>query len=664
MSKKVFFYFNITICTTISLLIALILWFYATKITYYNNAITEKHNTKFISSLHKNKTLENLPEKYSVDDTPEDKLSYYKFITLTKENIKIYSEDEFKSEYHKNSVTEFLHHLKDAEEFDPDNALYNYYRCYALASEAIIEKKLTEEEQDKFDEIYDDQKRTGKITYFNFHAKDDYNYKLIDEKKLAQAIVEYKKGLAKPYCKTYEMDDTKQALYSADVKATNIYNFINIMGIKAQVSLPYIKAFRDNVKIAKFYAKTQYDKGNYTDAEKILSSGKILVQQSLKSDYTLVNMLVDLSILSIEEQNKARFYHNTKQFKKEKIAAKKFAQLIAMKEIVKAPDDSHYDNTIKKYGATLSLALLELNYGLSEIELAHELQGERVVSAKLVEQQMIAVIFTIFMILFAIIIAVYLIEHKVYHSLEKYYCYFIVPKLSEIIYILLGVFIIPVAIYLLVANYNLIANKEAFSYFYTFENKIQSLLFLITIFYPTIFMVSIIVRRFCKQHNLAFPKKISTLNIHNIVYYAIIIFLSTPFIWQYLHNPNNPNNEAYNVAPENYIMKLTSINPSLIIIILAITIYLLVIMVCNLIYLSNHKNNPYRQLLFGNIIFYMGFFAIISTAIIYGVSTKIEEYYFSKDTAIFVKDDNTTFTGLEKTVMTKLEKALQKYLKQ
>ena len=665
MKRKVFFFSSLSILLTITFILGLILSLKSLKIWYYQNLLEFNQPVSQIAKIFKGDFLPT-PQKYysPLSSAPKEKILYFLYINEMISKINFLSEDASKKNMnsHLEQNKLILAQLTDAKMIDSDNAYYNYCRAYIYATEALVLKNHSIEEKEKHNKQKQQVKKFQSITNFNFNYKEDYRYKLINEKKLNMAIEEYKIGLTKKYYRNDQFTYVENTIAKYNFSINNFYDYINISILRTEPLLPSLGFLRENIRVINFYAKLKYTQGNTKEAENILKSINILLKQRLKDKRSIIDGLVDLIIISLKSKTQVKLYHNLNNKKKEQEFLKEFKKICAIKNDLGLNELklNELNNIMQKHSAVLTkLIIPTLKVNLSNKELIEKLQPERIIGAKLIEKIMINVIFMLFCFLSLILFITYLIQYKI----RDLSCRIIVPNLKELLYIIIGVFILPIGIYLITTNYELIYNKSSFSYHYCFENKFQALLFLTTLIYPTFSIVKIIVRRYCRNHNIEYPRKLSFISIFNYLFYAIVLIFSNAFVWKFLHNPANPNNEACNASQILYLNTVIKNQPTIILTIISVVVFMLIILISDLIFFIHNKNNKYRQLLFCNYLFYVGLFSLLITGMVYSVASEIENYYFNKDKIIFLKDKNNAFTIIESKQVEYLDEQIKKTLK-
>ncbi len=528
--------------------------------------------------------------------------------------------------------------LNDAQTIDPENALYDYYKCYIYLTEAIINNPDYVSSSKKKD-VSRKERREGICQPFG--QKNKLYYKLVDEKKFALAMTEYEKGLVKPYLKTYAMALAKERIGFKFKKITNINQAIEKIALEAGVLLPELGRLRDIARAVVFRAQTAYINNDIAETKRLLNTWQPFLKQTNDSGSTLIAVLVDIAIGSIFVNNSCDFYHQINDKEQSAYYTKKYQEIDNVYNEVRGTEKI----TKKAQGhfgliSGMLLPVLHMDYSLEEF--IEKLRPERMIWYKLAEKSTI-VLLSAFLFIAALIVLGFsaAVNDKV--SLESPE---LVAKKSVIIrptfkdYLsIIGVgMILPIAIYLTVTNIDTLSGRDFFpknNFPLLAQIGMQMLLLVFTITVPVFYAVSLVVRRHCKNNNISVGSWHNVFVIGYMVGYLGLILLSTPLV-----------------------KFIASTDTSAIILIIVVSIGLLLFwaIVLGYIIVAMLKNDVAKRLALINITPYFAITSSVVAIIMFTTFNAQENYYFMKDELIFTKNFEQSFTVAEYKLTLKLKK--------
>lgn len=583
---------------------------------------------------------------------PQDKIFFVHYIDLLMKDIKFLTAKEWDNlQKNKLLLTKFyqknqfiLKELAKAEKIDPNNALYDYYKCYILSREA-----LTEEESYNYKRptplktILSPKKNKVKIYSFNY--KKDVNYKLVDEKKLAEAVQAFKKGLTKKYYTFYEAQYREKMAKSLNIKNNNITNNLYIMSYGSGYYC-YSSIIATDLRTLSFYAKYLATPTHNNNAKiiSLLNSSRPLINQSRYfNDQDIIKILKNLNYAFLCNHVKINYYYSINKQNLAQKYIKKIDEHKAIKNYISnaIQHGGFSDGVNYQHGGMFSIIFSPYkNTVYSEEKFKQLLYPERQMSYKMLEQLYLHATFIPIFILMSILGIT--IGLKFY---RKERALFIKPTTKDLLKIIFLGGVTPVAIYLLLINNEFLSGRD-YSMFYNkrllaYQGGLLSTSLLIGI----IITVSLFVRRHCLKNNIKTPKSLSLFLIVNVVNYFCLLLFSTPLL-QYLLN------EKHMIATKTHYNGFE----------VSFGIYQIILFIIMLLYIINPRRRfkQYKMFLYQNLLPYLAIIPLILVIAIYFITVKQEEYYFAQDKIIFNKDNYNSYFPSELQMIKKVNAMMDK----
>ncbi len=532
--------------------------------------------------------------------------------------------------------------LNYAQAIDPENALYNYYKCYIYLTEAVIDNP-DYVSSNKKREVIRKERREGVCQ--PFAQKNKLLYNVIDEKKFALAMTEYEKGLVKPYLKTYAMDLAKERVGFKFKKITNIHQIIEKMTLELGVLLPELGRLRTIARAVTFKAQTAYINNDIAETKRLLNTWQPFLKQTNDSSSTLIAVLVDIAVGKIFVVDSCDFYNQIKD--KEQLAyyTKKYQEIDNVLDQVR--DTENITKKARGHIALLSgllLPAMRIDYSLEEF--IEKLRPERMVWYKILEKFTIVILSSYLFIAILIILGFSVaVKNKLYlefPGLVAKKSVIISPKFKDYLTIIGVGMILPIAIYLAVTNIDAFSGRDFFlvnNISLLVQIGMQMLLLIFTITVPIFYAVSLIVRRHCKNNNITIGNLLNVFAIGYIICYLGLILLSTPLI-QLIVAKDTSHSELLNIS----------------IIVISLGLLLLWAIGLGYIIVAMLKNDVAKRLVLINIMPYFAISSSVVAIIMFTTFNFQENYYFMKDELIFTKNFEQSFTVAEYNLTLKLKK--------
>ncbi len=544
---------------------------------------------------------------------PKDKAYLARYITSRKYSYIIYVKDYKATMKNPKKKAGFLANQKRiltllsyAEKIDPDNALYNYLKANTLFAEALVYKisrtssgyKLNAKKKKK--EIFRDNE-----------------YIVVDEKKLMEALKEFKKGLGKPYCKTYAIDLLNQQTAILHQNRVSFNDYAWKLTTEANLSLSFLHAKRALIRSVSAAIIYNYEKGNYADAKKLIATWKPFTTQQMADSHALIGYLVINAIDRLYFQVAIDYYNvrNNKKlasYYKNKLAIVKDKWLGGLDSIISSEDRKSMGFLSKMFLTGLPI------YDTPEV-FREKLYPENIVTYKLVEQ--------FFIMLFIVILFITLIIYGLAIKLSKNKVEYIKLNKKEFVRIIGAGFILPLAVYLTITNIDYLSNRE----FNIKSNAVafigQLIILALSILVPLGLVACCTVRNYCRKANIPVANdgifRWST-GIAYWIFIGVVIF-APKTIWLMI-----------------IVLALSTI------ITFSWGVYSMVNM---------EKYRLFNKLVNKNLFLYLAIFPIIAMLVLFVVVKYQEYYYIEKDEILFAKEsEDEYFTSHESKVVKKLIK--------
>ena len=536
-----------------------------------------------------------------------------------------------------------LEAINYAEKLEPDNALYNYFRSYILLNESLA---VNNSEQRK-EYLAKLEVKSRKEQYLPFSEGDSKCYYIVDEKKYDAAIQEFLKGVAKPYFRSYCLDMTIERI---KIKYDSIETFAQQLDqalMHMATRFPHLLYVRTVTDAVIYKAKCEFKKGNVKQAESLIDKLLVLVKQTAENCDNYNEMLNNLGWQRIVYKAGCEIYNEIGN--KEKLAyfEKKYQleqQLVDILYRKIFPDELEL---FKREGFFAGMILPKINPVENETILFKKLKPERMMSYKVAE---IVVLF-VYAVVFTIMnIGLWILGTRAYKSTEidceeNSLEMIIKPTWRKVLMNFLFGTIIPVIVYLLITNIDIISGR-----YYLLGNlntAVYQIIFLfISIAVPIFIVINYDVKKvfsFCLGGENLYRKSV----IQGGIIYGLGVLGSTVLL------------------PNMWFGKITSY--SLLIMVSRIFGLLLgligiVLMLYFIIFLRK-KTALYYRLVIINSLPYFAVATVLGTGLLF-VTFKFQlDYYFRKDKCILVKDPKVRRTYIEYQAMQKAKRfVLEKIL--
>ena len=516
---------------------------------------------------------------------------------------------------------EILKKLDYAEKVDPKNALYNYYRASILFSEAIKKNENREEISEK------QKKEFLQGNYQNFADSKKLKFKVVDAKKLSQAVEQFYIGIDKPILKTYifEMHNIRSHL-----KFDKIDSFEKQLAkitFDGFIKLKHLKYLKDVEKLTTFNAKIQFIKGNRKPAIKLFNNFQKYVLQLNNDSRSLVGKFVSLAMAKDYYYNGALFFNKIGDKEKLSLFANKFKVIDEFsRKNFKGEETKDFDKKVGYLGAIILPSVIN-TYPEEIIDEA--LRHERLTWYKRMDVWTNMVMFNYLFVIFLIIWIVALIAR--FRSPADEIINF-KPTNKEFLVIIFWSIGLPLVIHELFLNVNFLSGRYYNLTYNCFAFVMQKWLLLVLCVLPCCWVMRYFVRKWCKEKNISIVGR-NKFFITNVWFLScFLLFTSTPLLMNILDI----------AAPK-------AMSNALNLVVTVLKVYILFLIVWWLLYCLDlaKKCTQYKRLYWINLMPYLA----ASMTIIYLSVTLINmfqiNYYFQKDEYIFTKNINYESTKIE-----------------
>ena len=566
---------------------------------------------------------EELQQKAIHDRFPTNKLYLANYIHYIDKN-RVMNAGNFDS-LTQEERTEFFSknkHLREsldvAEKIDPDNALYNYYRCFSFITEAVVYI----DEKEKYDAGKEVAQR-AKGLYQKFGNKNRFRYKVIDEDKLNLAIKEYFKGLKKPYFKANSFELSRERLGYKFNKINNIYQYFQKVVVEFGSNISCLAPLREIARVVAFKANLSYIDGDEKNTRELLDSWRLYVAQTSADAQSFIGILVNIVIENIFLSNSCDFYNQIGDEKKLAECAKVYSHVAKFKDYMRNNNDA-LGKFRNRTGFCAGTMLASHRCDIPEDEFLEKIAPERMIWYKVLEQFILKMTYygNLLVILFCCGVIAWITKLivKKRNKLWSEQKLFIKPNRKEWLLMIFYGVVIPCAIYLIITNIDYLSGRDFFksNFMATFY---QMLLLAELVYIPSFWGVNSLVKNYCKRSNIE-------VNFSQKIWVVFSVILYTPWVILAIKPINKlilSQDIEYGEAP-TIIVTFAGLN----FIISLLTIFYLIFTACT--------KNLYRKLIVINILPY---YAILSfmIAIILNITFAVQQkYYFHKDEIIFSKD--------------------------
>ena len=372
--------------------------------------------------------------------------------------------------------------LNYAEKIDPDNALYNYLQALTFFSEAAVIE-------------YSENKKTKYC-----------QGKIIDKKKLAQALNQYQKGLAKPYYHTYATDLMKQRVEILMPNPTDYCDYIQKIGIEATTPLTSLGLMRELARQIKTAIIYQQKQGNYQECENLIKTGNLFIQQHLNDSNFFIEYLVARAIGKIYYETASEYY---KARRNSQLTAYYDEKLVIINQNIL--DKGTCKIPPKKLGLIDDMMFSNLPIFEKQAEINDKLSPHIIVTYKFAEQMIVCLV-----VLELVLIVVVQFIMNLFKNKNPYL------KLTnkELLLIVGFGLIMPLVVYLPLTNIDLLSGRE-FSLIHNPQVIPQFMLLVMNFVLPVNIVIMHIVRKHCLKENIAVPSEKMSLLV--IVFYLLLI---------------------------------------------------------------------------------------------------------------------------------------------
>ncbi len=567
-----------------------------------------------------------LQQKAIHDKFPKNKTylaNYINNITfecvLSKDKYIKFSAEKKQQIADKNS--KLLEILTSAEKADPNNSLYNYYKCYVYLTEAIVGKAPGAQSKSNLEAFVDPKLQ---------------QFEVINKHKFDLAINEYYQGITKPYFKSYSLDLTIERIKLADNKIDSFAIQLDRAFMHMGTRFPHYIYLRSMVEALKFRAEYEYKNNNIVAVEKLFNSSLTFIEQTVDDCDTYNVLLNNIGLQRILFKSACEFYKQIDDKKQLDFFKKKY---LLQKELVGKIYKNEYPKELefrKSCGFFAGMIIPRVNPTDSEMVLFKQLRPERMMSYKLGEIVVVSVYGGSILL---IVIGLWILTVKWRNLLEvecvrKRMPLFLKLTTADYLRMVAIAMVIPLVLYLLITNVDAISGR-----FYLSGNlsvALYQMMFLfISITLPTFVALNIIMKKHYQKFDLE-NKKIFNINIvQGLIIYSLVLLGSTvllPNMWL-------GNLTSYTLLVT--LVRLFVILLSLISLILMLYFFVLLIKKTNFVYRLVIVNSlPYFAVI--SVVMMMMFFAIFKEQI---------NYYFMQDKYILVKDPKVQRTFVDYNAM-------------
>ena len=528
-------------------------------------------------------------------------------------------------DFNKNSA-EILKELDYAEKLDPQNALYNYYKAEILFSEACIKsdnrKRLSIKESDQREKDF----LAGK--YAKFSAEKNFDFKIVDNKKMKQAVDEFYKGLNKSHFETYIVELHNIRSHLKFGKIDSIAKQIAKLSFDGELELNYLKKLRFVTEAIIFNAQAELKKGNRTAAEKLFEAFPKFVLELNNDSCSLIESLVTIAIAKDFYYNGAIFNIEINDSVKANEFVKQYKKLEDFKkfDIRGSDEEKGYIKKVGYFGACLLPASVT---AMSEDAMDKALKYERLMWYKYMDIMLNMQMFIYLIAIFLVIWIVALIAR--FRSPTEELISF-KPTIKEHFNITLWSIILPLGVYLLLLNVNFLSGRYYSVTYNYFTFGMQKWLLIMLCVLPSCWVIRRFVRKKCSEQNIEIVSQ-NRFFITNISLLGVfLLFASTPFMMKILD-----------------ITTVTEMKDALRLVTMVLKIYSLCLIAWWLLYCMDLKKKftQYKRLYWINL---MPYFAVSVTSVfllVFFINILQVEYFFQKDEYILTKNLNYEMTKVE-----------------
>ncbi|UDQ97412.1 hypothetical protein AAEX28_10340 [Lentisphaerota bacterium WC36G] len=502
--------------------------------------INEKLTDDQLLILRGDKSQESreLQFKPIVDKFPDNKIYYANYVARLDLNDfpsdidpKELANEEYVEQRKDNQ--RILKILEHGEKLEPENALYNYLKAYVLFSESIIEymhedyyedydeEKPKDMDREQFREYQKQQYNKG--IFPKFSRKYSISIKIIDEKKLAQALDEYYKAIAKPYLKFYLDEFTAERSRLCFDEIANMEQYFYRLNIVSNgLCLNSMGPFRQLARTINYLSRLEYKKGNKEQAEKLLKTWGPFCQQYSKQNTTLIGALVECSMEQVFLHSLCEYYAEEGNKKQLQYYNKKRQISLGAKQV---GNSEEIERTIEKHAGLLTVMLFSpiKCYWTAE-SLKKELRPERMMWYKYYEFSIVLILAFFAMIFAWIYWIIALLTDK---NNEEWQMSPVMMKFSfkEWVKFLSFALILPVVVYLTITHVELLSGRE-----YSFVNApatvAQMFLLLLFVFVNPVVCFNLMVKNYCRKMAITEEKMLSKAMICYFVALILLIIAS------------------------------------------------------------------------------------------------------------------------------------------
>lgn len=419
-----------------------------------------------------------------------------KLKTLTESDYQSYiDETKFFKEINCNkSVQKWFGLLDKAQQLDPDNALYNYYKSSLLLRSAVI------------------RDRYGDIPAFNkIYYKNGSFFILKDRSKLTLAFEEFEKGLTKKFYNAHEYELLQKQI---DILKVN-RRYDDLAYQNALCVLKSNFPFRsyssqNNIRyMVIFHAKLLYYEGQIAEANRVLDTMPIYIKQLNKNARWIVDIYRNINFMKWYYETKINLWESEGDIKKVKYFKK---QLFALSKLRSSVSISIPRGDIEKYGALWT----SRQVWKSRTEFLKKANNERLLEFSFVFKVLSPVVLlVILIILFAKSQLMFLDEELNVKNITT-----VKLKIQDVF--LVGVFgvVIPGSVYLYIVS----------KFEYLFKDRISEVVFqnfflIISIVIPVSVILTIVTATRAKKANVKVPV-LKYYYMRAIVLYSLFIFFA------------------------------------------------------------------------------------------------------------------------------------------
>ncbi|UDQ97415.1 hypothetical protein AAEX28_10360 [Lentisphaerota bacterium WC36G] len=562
-------------------------------------------------------------QKAILDKFPNDKMLLANYIN----HLKF---DEIDSE-------KLLKILQDAEKKDPENAFYNYLQAYVYFRDGV---KLIKDESSK-------NKCEGKKTFEkilqgecpSYKELKQSNYKVVDEGKLQQGIVQFYQGISKPYLKTYSTELHRKRMKMKYKVIDSLGKSLNKIADDAGLLMPYFGKFRENIYVMAWYAHQQYKNNNPKSAKKLFAEGdKFLKQFNENTNGSLIQPLVVICCSTILYRGEACYYNEIGDIKNKSLTIKKLKLVNDIKNSFSSDRIAKFE---KKYGLIGAMIVPSVSNNLTEEQFAQEISYERNLWYKLFD--IVTETFLTCVILIAVVIfsAVALIAAL----LNKKSCTIFRANFSEHLYIAWWSLILPLGVYLLLLNIDALNGRDyALGVYNYFSLVMQKITFIWLAILPTCWTLRHFVRKWCSKNSIDVVPKNNFFNTNIALITVALICLSLQFFSSALG--------IETVKQATDALKIVGV---------IMGIYLISLLLWWILYsvALYREHQEYKRLYWINLAPYLAVVAAVMIGAVLAIDIALFKYYFAKDKYILTKNLENELTKFEVDVAKDAQKKLE-----